>query len=151
MSSLLSCLGTHPNNFGWEQQMIAEIKVEFMITGTMISPEEISTLLGMKPTRTWRRGDLIQATRLKYKQDGWCLSSKEIGFNLSDHITSLLDNLLPNSEKIVKVCSRYGLESQISCAIYIVDETPIINFSKKVMADMTQLNTTLDIDIILTR
>jgi hypothetical protein len=129
--------------------MNAEIKVEFIITGTQITPEEISNLLGLTPTRTWREGDLIQATRLVYKQNGWCLSNKENSINLGDHIHSLLDNLLPKSELIAKVCSKYGLESEMNCVIYIVNETPIINISKKTIAGMERLGTSLDIDIIL--
>lgn len=133
--------------------MIPEIKAEFILTGKQISPDEITRLLGMYPTRTWKEGDFIQETKLRRKHNGWCfsVSSDKNSLDLEDYISPILRALLPKSDTIKCVSDEYGLASELSCAIYIRDETPSINLGIETLTGLAKLVTTFDIDIILTR
>jgi hypothetical protein len=133
--------------------MIPRIEVEFRITGTRKLPEEITQLVMINPTRTWYEGESIQGTNLKRKHNGWCLSHGRPKKNISieDHISPLMNKLAPKAQAIKEICEEYELDSEVSCAIYIIDETPIINLSNKILEAISGLGAELDIDIILTR
>ena len=132
--------------------MALVIKVEFVLTGTRLSPDGIIHLLGITPVRTWQKGDSIQDTKLRRKHNGWCLSIKgnENSIDLADYITPLLEVLLPKSELITDICREYELDAEFSCVIYIKDEAPIINFSTTNVINLAKLHAAIDVDIILT-
>lgn len=130
--------------------MIPKVKVEFRITGTKLPPDKISELINILPTRAWRKGDLIQNTKLQRKYHGWCYSSKPDS-NLAKSVRNILKALLPQANAITQMCEEYKLFSELSCAIYTVpnQETPEINFDKEIVSGLAKLNATIDIDIIL--
>jgi hypothetical protein len=106
--------------------------------------------LGVAPTKTWYVGDNIQGTLLKRKHNGWCLSiNTQEDFELTKSLNSLLQILLPKSKTINHICQEYELETEISCTIYIVDETPVINLDQDIISKLAEFNIALDIDIIL--
>ncbi len=124
--------------------------VEFCITGLGITPEEITHALGIAPTKTWLLGDSIQKTALRRKHNGWCVSTGAEVISFEDTTQHLLGLLLPREKAINELCSRHDLHRELACAIYLVDETPEVNFSKDVISGLSRLGATLDIDIILT-
>jgi len=131
--------------------MEPELKVEFLILGE-IPPEEITKVIGVPPTETWLKGDSILGTPRLQKKNGWVLAPKidEKSIDLEDYLQPLLDLLVPRAEEIAKLCDDHNLFSQICCGIDIVDDAPVIDFSRETMAKIAQLKTTLDIDIVLT-
>jgi len=132
--------------------MLPKIRADFCITGIEIPPDKITSLLGISPTKTWQVGESIQGTALKRKFNGWCISKEyERDLNLVKPVKSLLEILLPKSKVINHICNEYKLECEMSCVIYVTDETPIIDFEQDVISKLAELKTTLDIDIILTR
>jgi len=132
--------------------MDPEIKVEFHITGTKITPDEITNFLGISPTDTWNLGDSIQGTKLKRKHNGWCYSIgvQENTLDVVDYIVPLINFLLPKSELIIKVCQEHGLFSEIACSIYVANQTPVLHLDTEVMSNLVRMKTHLDFDLILT-
>lgn len=132
--------------------MDPEIKVEFIISGEL-SPQEISNLLGICPSRIWIKGERILNSKLLRKQNGWCLTStvEQSNIDLESHIKDLLIILTPKAGEIVEICSDYGLYSEFSCAIDIVNNTPILNLSPETLDKISMLKTAIDIDIVLFR
>jgi len=132
--------------------MDPEIRVEFILTGTKITPDEITNLLGITPTKTWEHGEPIKGTILRRKYNGWCFSieNEKESLDLMDYIQPLVDSILPKSELITRIIKEYELVSEISCGIYIVEQTPIFHFDPEIMAKLVKINTEVDIDIILT-
>lgn len=124
--------------------------VEFCITGTRISPDEITELLGVVPTRIWRLDEPIQDTMLRRKHNGWCLTKRHESAELADLVKSLLNELLPNAETITRICSDYELDCELCCVAYVINQAPAINFDREIIRGLAQLGATLDIDIILT-
>ena len=131
--------------------MLPEIHTRFCITGTSISPDQITNLLGFSPTQTWILGDPIQGTRLSRKHNGWCYSvgGAENTLDLGRSVSALVNHLVSYSQIISDVCSKHKLHCEVSCAVYIVDETPIINLDPETISGLACLNASLDIDIIL--
>jgi len=131
--------------------MLPKIMAAFVITGMNVTPDEITTAIGITPTKTWMVGDSVQNTALRRKHNGWCISTGyQQDFDLEKYIKQLLEMLLPKSETITIFCRENKLDLQLSCAAYVIDETPSINFSNKVVSILAKLNSSVDIDIILT-
>jgi hypothetical protein len=132
--------------------MLPEIQTEFCLTGLKILPEEITNSLGVSPTRTWLVGDSIEGTLIQRKHNGWSLSTNlKRNLDLGESLQPLLQILLPKSKTINYMCTQYSLDAEISCAIYITDETPIINLDKNIIAQVADLSAEIDIDIILVK
>lgn len=132
--------------------MKPKIQVEFQITGSQKLPDEVTELLQLAPTRTWQKNDSIQGTKLKRKQNGWCLSliNDENSIELADYFLPILKVLQSKTKVITQMYKEFNLQCEMNCAIYINDETPIINFTNEVIANLAELGAFVDIDIILT-
>ena len=118
-----------------------------------LDPEHITRLLEISPSQIWKTGEFIQNTNIQRKHNGWCLSSGDYknDLHLAQIAEPLLQALLPKSEVIKKTCDELQLECELSCIVYIVDETPILNFTHEILKSLAQLNATMDIDVILTK
>ena len=131
--------------------MLPEIRVEFCITSHELLPTQITQILGLLPSRTWLEGESIQGTKLRRKHNGWCLAvdGAESTIDLEVPIRELLTILLPKIGEIDEARSGLDVECELSCAITIADETPVINLSPATVGDLVRLNAAIDIDIIL--
>src|SRR5574340_1223427 len=130
--------------------MEPEIKVDFLIAGNF-DPEEITNVLGISPTKSWKKGDLISGTTIARKFDGWILSAAERSDSneVEEHIKPLLTKLLPLKDRIAEVYKEFELEAEINCAVYVTDETPVLYMSAVTLREISELNASVDIDIIL--
>lgn len=131
--------------------MDPKIEVYFIIAGE-IPPDEITNSVGISPSRIRNKGDSNQGTLLVWKRNAWILDAdvSSSSIDLADHITPLLDILVPKAGEIIELCNKHDLYSEISCAIYIVDVTPAIVLSLGIIEAIAKLRTTIDIDLILT-
>ena len=130
--------------------MNTKIITHFTLNGRF-NPDEITLSLGIEPSRTWRHGDSIQNTLLKYKEDGWRVSMDEKeSLDLQECIQSLLDYILPYTAKIKNLYESDELKPEIACVINIEnDQVPAVHINKEVMESIIVLNAELDIDIYL--
>lgn len=131
--------------------MPPEIIAKFVIFGTTVTPDEITSAIGINPTQTWLIGDQIQTSAIRRKHNGWRLSTGYLqDFDLEKYGRQLLEILLPKAEIITTFCRENKLECELGFTAFIIEETPIANFSEQFIADLAKLNASLDIDIMLT-
>ncbi len=133
--------------------MTPKINIELILTGLLISPDEITRQLKMRPTRTWLKGDSIQGTNLRRKHNGWCFSieNRQDGLEVEEYILPLVNSLAPSAQLIRQICKEYEMSCEISCVIYMSDETPVINFSPQVLSNIVDFGAAIDVDIILSK
>jgi hypothetical protein len=126
--------------------MEIEISASFVLTRFKNEPEEITRMLGIYPTRTWKTGDLVGKTILKRKSNGWVLeSSLEQTADLDSHIKNVLERLSPCWEKLRELGLQYYTE--ISCVIYNYEaQVPVMHFDKEIIKSAAELNAEIDID-----
>lgn len=128
----------------------SRIRAYLNITGIGFNPEEVTSLLGVTPTETWRLGDIIPKTIAKYKHDGWEISTdEEIGINLDveKHVRELLNQIKHCSDKIKEICLRYKLDVEIDCEVFDWgNDRPMLTFSKDTLKQMADIGAELDID-----
>ncbi|AFZ28098.1 hypothetical protein Cylst_6130 [Cylindrospermum stagnale PCC 7417] len=126
--------------------MKSEISAAFVITDFDYDPNEITSILGILPTRTSRIGDLIGKSILRRKENAWVLKSQlEQSADIESHIKDVLARLQPSWEKLVEICSQYYTE--ISCVIYCYDQqSPAIHFNKAIIRSAFELNAQISVD-----
>ncbi|WP_041234004.1 DUF4279 domain-containing protein [Cylindrospermum stagnale] len=126
--------------------MESEISAAFTITGFDYNPDEITSILGILPTKTWKIGDVIGKGLLRRKKNGWVLKSQlEQSADLESHIKDVLARLQPSWEKLIEICSQYYTE--ISCVIYCYDpQSPVIHFNKQIIKSVFEINAEIDVD-----
>jgi Domain of unknown function (DUF4279) len=130
--------------------MTSEIAVALRLTGQDFSPEKVTPLLGVSPTKTWRIGDTVQNTLLKRKHDGWEFALPlQAALDLEAQLCALLDLFESRRDSILEICERFGLEVEVACAVYVTDEAPIMHLSPRIMRRIATFNADLDIDLIL--
>ena len=132
------------------KHMNQEMSAAFCITGLGIAPEEITRVLGITPTKTWLVGESIQQTGLRHKQNGWCIATAAEVVSLEETTQQLLAVLSPKANAINELCSKHDLDRELNCAIYVVNETPAVNFSRGVIVALAEIGASIDVDIILT-
>lgn len=127
------------------------IGVALKLTGQRFSPEDITAVIQLTPTKTWRLGDSIQGTKLKRKNDGWIFGlSRRDTYDMDAFLRELLDVIDLYNDRIAGAVNRFGLEKEISFGVYIRGETPASWFSADTLHRVAALQASLDIDLMLT-
>ena len=73
--------------------------------------------------------------------------AREESLDLGKQVATLLEQLGPFISRINAVREEFGLEAEISCAIYIEGQAPAIHFDRSVMSLANQLEAEVDLDI----
>ncbi len=128
-----------------------EIKLSLIITGFEESPGEITQTVGIVPTQTWLKGELIDNRAIvKHKENGWRLSSGIKEGTFEDHLGSLFSILKPSLDKVITVCKKY--HGELFCALYMSegseDSLPAIHFDKSTISLLSQLGIEVDLYIV---
>lgn len=128
-----------------------KIRVDLRIIGFNCSPDEITSSLGVFPTRTWEAGMLIyEKGSRRYKENGWELSSG-LGENSSfeEQVDAIVEKIHSHLESFIAVCSAYYVE--LSCAMYIASDdeesTPPFHIKKRALKILSQIDAEIDVDI----
>ena len=64
-------------------------------------------------------------------------------------VSELLRTLLPQADRINRICRDHHMDCELSCAVRITDEVPALSFSPEIISALSSLNAAIDIDIIL--
>jgi Domain of unknown function (DUF4279) len=127
-----------------------QICVELKLTGIGFSPEDLTKVIPLAPTATWRLGDYVQDSKLTRKHDGW-----QFGFpyrdtyDMDDLLRELLDLIEPYKASIAEATNRFSLQKEISFGVYIRDEAPASWFSADTINRVAAFGASLDIDLLL--
>lgn len=121
-----------------------------MLTGKSFDPDEVSGVLELAATRTWRTGDKIGNTELTRKHDGWELAlSKRKSVELEPCICELLQIIEPKSAKFALAIQKFGLHAEVSIAVYITDQAPAITIKSQTLSRLASLGLDIDLDLIM--
>jgi hypothetical protein len=85
--------------------------VSFGLQGDTLTPDEVSEIVGINPTWSWKKGDPFQATSgMHVRATGiWCLSSDAASTSvLVDHIEFVLRIIEPVSDTLKRLVAAQG-------------------------------------------
>ena len=112
------------------------------------TPDSVTSILGIQPTRIWFTGDKIEKSILVKSSNGWMLESplvKEVDPEI--HIKWLIDHLPENLEILRSKTLKW--DAQLSLVLEMADETPPFNLTKATIARIAQLGLSLDVDMYI--
>ncbi len=124
-----------------------EGEVYLGLFGDNFDPNAVTEIIGIEPTETTRKGN----PRPKYSS--WRFSTGKIKDDVVDVYemsSSLIKTLNPYAEKIVEAKNAFNLEAVLEVVLTItVDDsksTPAIGFDSDVLAFLSRIGATIDID-----
>lgn len=125
-----------------------EVKLRLVITDFQEPPSEISRLLGVKPTKTWLRGDPVtDNATIQYKMNGWQVvvsteSGKTSMLELVDELISIFGNKVENFKKLPKEA-----EVLLSCIVFPHKYCPELGFRPDQIEFLSKISASVDFDI----
>lgn len=127
--------------------MTAEVYAEFTLSGNDLNPEEVTSKVGIQPTKTWYKDDLISPkATARYQQSGWSLRSHlETSDDLGEHFHVVLEQLKQNWQAVAELCSIY--DAEFCGVIYTPGDRPTIHFDRATLNAVLQLNAEIDVDL----
>ncbi len=127
--------------------MNAEVYAEFSLTGINLNPEEVTSKIGIQPTKTWLKDELISPkAKIRYQQNGWKLRSHlDTSDDLEEHFRVVLDQLKQGWQPLVEMCSVY--DAEFCGVVYTSGDRPTIHFDKEILKAVLQLNAEIDVDL----
>lgn len=126
------------------------IRVALTLTGRGVVPDAITQHVGLQPTETWRYGELIGRTILAREHDGWIHAiDQQDTFDLEPVLMRLLDTVEPFRDRLQSAARLFGLDTEVSCAVYTGASMPSLNLTTDTLARLSLLGCSMDIDIIV--
>jgi hypothetical protein len=121
-----------------------EYKAYFSVTGDF-DPIEITKLVGIQPSETWKKGDRNERTRYERKFSRWSLNSRLNEFApLEDQIADVLAQMEPSVEAIC------GLRKTFSTYMQLVGwfhtDYPGMHFDEKLISGLARFQLSVDFD-----
>lgn len=115
------------------------------ILGFECRPDEISAHLGVEPSRSWVKGEIVPPRRRPSDESGWELRSPlDEPYDLEDHALWLLDRL-PSRIDLSGLTAWWTVT--LSFAVYLRGRTPAGFFENGTLARIAALGAALDIDL----
>lgn len=123
-----------------------ETKAYFWIAGDVLPHSEISSLLGLSPTRHWNQGDQGKYIQ-EQKQAFWIYDSPVLSQEifLDRHIAALMDIFGPKAKLLSKL--QESFEVGIQCIGYYTEANPGFHLNSELIAKVASLSVALDFDL----
>jgi hypothetical protein len=130
--------------------MSTRIRVDVTIFGSPLDHDEVTTALGLAPTATWRKGDLVPQTILTCELDGWQVSSGyRASLDLGALVREVITPFLARKEAIARLRETRGADIEVECVIDIGrdSESPAFTLENDLLQGLVELGAELDVDI----
>ncbi len=125
----------------------SHIDVYLVVRGSGIDPKEISRVLDIKPTRTWRSGDLVYPPAVRqHKDDGWMLKANySQGVQLTKYIEALVDQVESKADRFQNLPPATTVYVRCDICDHEFRRTDL-GLSKKAIQGIAKLGADVDID-----
>lgn len=124
------------------------VKVEFMILGDNILPEEITRRLGISPSLKWLKGEPLKGGGVQ-ECSGWEINTDyEKSLDINGQLNLVIDKIKEKREELKYICNRDGMESKFSIVIKIENgQTPAIVMNREVIELAYSINAEIEFDV----
>jgi hypothetical protein len=108
-------------------------------------PMEISARVGMKPTRSWKKGDINPSTQRERNHSRWCLDSRlDQTAPLESHVADVLEQLRPHATSVEQV--RSAVDGGMQLVAYFYSHYPGFSLEASVLSELGALKLGIDCD-----
>lgn len=129
---------------------MAMIRCDFILTGHGCDPDIITQALGVQPTYTWRAGEQVPNSLVRYKQDGWRLTTGPVeSLDVQEVARPLLTQLLPLVDALTDLTKQLGIEAELAFTVRMGGKVPAVHFDREMLGAINQLQAEVDIDLYI--
>ena len=129
--------------------MASEFYATLGIYSDTLSPDQVTSLLGIGCDKGYRKGDPIvrpHAT-LREKQHAWIIHSQSPkDAPLEEHINELLARVSSSIDEIKNISDQPGTTVQLGCVFYSKHEPPLF-FTKDMINALCRMGAEIDVDM----
>lgn len=116
----------------------------FTVNGDF-DPSDISQMVGMSPTKSWRKGEINPRTHFERKFSRWSLYSRlERTCELEAHLVDVIQQLNANKNKFVELSLKCGGVMQL--VAYFKSDYPGLHFERKLVESLAEFSLSVDFD-----
>ncbi|MEO1317075.1 MAG: DUF4279 domain-containing protein [Pseudomonadota bacterium] len=121
-------------------------RVSFRLFAEDLDPEAVSGLLGVEPTRSWRRGERRKVSRLPYKSGAWFLDieRREPG-DLDAQLSELFRRLPSDLETWNRLGAR--VDRSIFCGLFMEETNCGLSIRPSTLQGSAHLGAPLQLDV----
>jgi Domain of unknown function (DUF4279) len=122
--------------------------VRLRFFGKDLDPDEITQLLGVEPTVSYRKGDILRGKQydIVQKIGSWRLAiEKSVDVELEDQINELLDRLPPDLNIWQDLTKRF--EADLFCGLWMERWNRCLDFAPQTLLRIGERGLRLDLDI----
>jgi Domain of unknown function (DUF4279) len=143
--------GRHASGVEIREMTVAEpareTRVKLVVYAFEESPDAVTAILGVTPTKTWLAGDpVLQQAVHKQKENGWMLRSPTDPAS-GDADASVLEliRLFPDTDAFNKLPG--AAQVQVTCTLYGYSQRPSMYLSTSAMKALARIGADLDVDV----
>ena len=117
--------------------------------GNDFNVDEISSNLGIIPSKTGLKGELIRNGKIRRKESFWELSTNyELSLDTENQLFQIINQLKPHKIKLKGFIEKYNLEAVFRVVIKIENnEVPAIILDNKVVKFISEIKAEIEFDI----
>ncbi|MCG8538692.1 MAG: DUF4279 domain-containing protein [Clostridia bacterium] len=131
--------------------MNTNVNVEFVVTGELFNPKDITRLLNIQPTEEWVKGDNVPNRKIVRSYTCWCYGvGVEESFDINNQLVKILGMLNPRREILKEIKKDYDVEYLVLITIKIEDDMkPIMSIKLPIIEMMSDIGAEFDIDLYI--
>lgn len=128
-----------------------DMQVEFTLHDFSCSPDAVTRLLGVTPTKIWSEGDRMPPSKIKRKSNGWSLRSSATPTiaDLEAHVRWLLSHLPHGLDALKQDCGNWYAE--ISVVVDLRDGAPVLHLPAELLGRLANIGASIDVDMYVRR
>lgn len=125
------------------------IKVSFILSSQDLRPKEVTERVGIMPTSSACKGDIIEGVKTPSPIGFWALDiESKNSVYVDELIDKVVEHILPKKEKFSEAIKRFGLKSMLSIVIIIENyRPPGLSLSTDHIKLLEYLRAGIDVDI----
>lgn len=121
--------------------------VSFVLAGPNLDPTEVTSEIGLRPTRAYRKGEAMPRPGHYYATGLWSLkSSRAPSASLEEQIASLLNELEPRAAEVRRTV-RTGIDAGFYCTCAVGNPPIRVCLTASTLSRLGELNLDLVMDI----
>ncbi len=124
-----------------------ESSISLRFFGDDLIPDELTQLLGVEPSVSYRKGDVFRGKRYDriYDVGSWRLHTERSDIDLQDQINKLLDKLPADLEIWHSLTKRF--QADLFCGLWMKRWNRCLSFEVATLQQMTERGLSIGLDV----
>lgn len=124
------------------------IRAKLTVHHELLQPDEVTKLMAIEPTKSHRKGDLVNPSSVPKTSGFWMLNTSELASeaDVNVHLSWLLEKVI-GKEHILKELQSKGNDVTIGCRLGIAHWNSLFGLNTEILQRLASLNMPIYFDI----